>query len=204
MYGTGYCDAQCPHDIKFINGQANMENWQPSKTDRNAGTGKYGSCCTEFDMWEGNSISTAYTAHSCNVTEQFRCEGVACGDNADIPGGAGHRFDGVCDKNGCDLQTFRMGQKSFYGPGSEFAIDSTKPVRVTTQFITDDNTDDGHIVEIRRFQTRCCCGGDSSCVSWRPKLQLDLTRLLRVSSRSFQGWDKFSRKRWLWCFGCCL
>ena len=24
-YGTGYCDAQCPHDIKWINGEANME-----------------------------------------------------------------------------------------------------------------------------------------------------------------------------------
>ncbi len=23
--GTGYCDAQCPHDIKFINGEANGE-----------------------------------------------------------------------------------------------------------------------------------------------------------------------------------
>ena len=22
-YGTGYCDAQCPHDIKFIDGEAN-------------------------------------------------------------------------------------------------------------------------------------------------------------------------------------
>merc|ERR1711910_230868 len=26
-YGTGYCDAQCPHDIKFINGEANMLDW---------------------------------------------------------------------------------------------------------------------------------------------------------------------------------
>ena len=24
-YGTGYCDAQCPHDIKWINGEANSE-----------------------------------------------------------------------------------------------------------------------------------------------------------------------------------
>ena len=24
-YGTGYCDAQCPRDIKFINGEANCE-----------------------------------------------------------------------------------------------------------------------------------------------------------------------------------
>ena len=22
-YGTGYCDAQCPHEIKFISGEAN-------------------------------------------------------------------------------------------------------------------------------------------------------------------------------------
>lgn len=26
-YGTGYCDAQCPHDIKFINGEANADGW---------------------------------------------------------------------------------------------------------------------------------------------------------------------------------
>ena len=26
-YGTGYCDAQCPHDIKFIQGAANAEGW---------------------------------------------------------------------------------------------------------------------------------------------------------------------------------
>jgi len=40
-YGTGYCDAQCPHDLKFINGQANVEGWKPSATDPNAGTGKW-------------------------------------------------------------------------------------------------------------------------------------------------------------------
>jgi len=32
-YGTGYCDAQCPHDIKFINGAANSEGWKPSASD---------------------------------------------------------------------------------------------------------------------------------------------------------------------------
>merc|ERR1712224_845514 len=51
--GLGYCDAQCPHDLKFINNEANMEDWKPSETDPNAGTGKYGSCCTEIDIWEG-------------------------------------------------------------------------------------------------------------------------------------------------------
>jgi len=150
-YGTGYCDAQCPHDIKFIGGEANSEGWEPSSTDKNSGTGKYGSCCTEFDVWEANSISTAYTAHACNVTEQTRCEGVACGDNDPVPGGSGgHRFDGVCDKNGCDFQPFRLGNQSFWGAGSGFVIDTTKPVRVTTQFLTNDNTDSGRLVEIKR------------------------------------------------------
>lgn len=32
-YGTGYCDAQCPHDIKFIDGEGNSEGWKPSATD---------------------------------------------------------------------------------------------------------------------------------------------------------------------------
>lgn len=26
-YGTGYCDAQCPHDVKFIDGEANILDW---------------------------------------------------------------------------------------------------------------------------------------------------------------------------------
>jgi len=144
-YGTGYCDAQCPHDIKFINGQANSDGWQPSSTDANAGTGRYGSCCTEFDVWEANSQGSAFTAHACNVTEQTRCDGTECGDNPD------HRFDGVCDKNGCDFQTYRLGDQGFWGRGSDFAIDTTKTLRVVTQFITDDGTDSGKLVEVKRF-----------------------------------------------------
>lgn len=43
-YGTGYCDAQCPQDVKFINGEANSQGW--NGTDENSGTGQYGSCCS--------------------------------------------------------------------------------------------------------------------------------------------------------------
>jgi cellulose 1,4-beta-cellobiosidase len=32
-YGTGYCDAQCPRDIKFINGVANSAGWAASPND---------------------------------------------------------------------------------------------------------------------------------------------------------------------------
>ncbi|KAJ7306135.1 hypothetical protein DFH08DRAFT_517267 [Mycena albidolilacea] len=32
-YGTGYCDAQCPRDLNFINGVANSAGWVPSPND---------------------------------------------------------------------------------------------------------------------------------------------------------------------------
>jgi len=144
-YGTGYCDAQCPHDIKFINGEANMEDWQPSETDINSGTGKYGSCCPEMDIWEGNSRATAYTTHPCTIEGQYRCEGQECGDNA-----SDERYDGVCDKDGCDYAAYRLGDTTFWGPGSEFTLDSSREVQVVTQFITSDGTDTGELVEVRR------------------------------------------------------
>merc|ERR1719188_933643 len=66
-YGTGYCDAQCPHDVKWINGEPNSEEWEPSDSDENAGFGKYGTCCGEMDIWEANSQSQAYTSHPCTI-----------------------------------------------------------------------------------------------------------------------------------------
>jgi len=141
-YGTGYCDAQCPHDLKFISGEANILDWDPIPNS-SSGFGKYGSCCTEMDIWESNAMSTAFTAHSCALSAASRCDGVECGD-----GDA--RFRGVCDKNGCDLNTFRLGNTSFYGRGSEFAVDTTKPITVITQFITEDGTDTGKLTEVRR------------------------------------------------------
>ena len=42
-----------------------------------------------------------------------------------------------------------MGVKDFYGTG--MTVDTTKPVTVVTQFITDDGTDTGTLKSIRRF-----------------------------------------------------
>jgi len=142
-YGTGYCDAQCPHDLKWINGEANCKNWQPSPNDPNSGAGYYGTCCNEMDIWEANSQATAYTPHVCTVQGQTRCEGTACGDGT-------NRYGGVCDKDGCDFNSFRVGNKTFFGSGSQFNIDSTKPVTVVTQFKTSDGSDNGPLSEIRR------------------------------------------------------
>ena len=151
-YGTGYCDAQCPHDIKWIDGEANIIGWNKSKSDPNSGAGKYGTCCAELDIWEANKISTQMTVHSCSTQGPHRCEGVECGDNnGKTPGDPGDRFKGVCDKNGCDFNPYREGVHDFYGPGPQFKLDSTKPMKVVTQFITDDGTDTGKLKEMRRF-----------------------------------------------------
>ncbi|KAG6804717.1 Exoglucanase 1, partial [Tricholoma furcatifolium] len=59
QYGTGYCDSQCPRDLKFIAGEANSAGWTPSTNNANTGLGNTGSCCPEMDLWEANSISAA-------------------------------------------------------------------------------------------------------------------------------------------------
>jgi cellulose 1,4-beta-cellobiosidase len=148
-YGTGYCDAQCPHDLKFIDGAANVIDWVPSDTDPNSGTGMYGTCCIEMDIWEANSISQAYTPHTCSVKGQTQCSGSECGDID--PTNPDSRYDGVCDKDGCDLNPYRFGITNFYGPGSDFAVDSTQPMTVITQFITEDGTDNTDLVAIKRI-----------------------------------------------------
>ncbi|KAJ3037940.1 hypothetical protein HDV00_001219 [Rhizophlyctis rosea] len=138
-YGTGYCDSQCPHDIKFINGEANTIGW--GGTGSNTGSGKYGTCCHEMDIWEANKHSSAYTPHPCNTVGQVRCTSDAeCGDS--------DRYGGLCDKDGCDINPFRLNVKDFYGPGN--TVDTNKPLTVITQFISSDGTDSGDLVEIRR------------------------------------------------------
>ena len=76
----------------------------------------------------------------------FRCEGTECGDNW-----SDERYDGICDKDGCDFNSWRLGDQSFFGPGADFAVNTEKPMTVVTQFITNDGTDTGDLVEIRRL-----------------------------------------------------
>ncbi|KAF5342105.1 hypothetical protein D9611_001594 [Ephemerocybe angulata] len=143
-YGTGYCDSQCPRDIKYIDGEANAVGWTASPNDTNAGLGNYGTCCSEMDIWEANSISTAYTPHPCktqNSGGQQRCTGQQC----NVP----DRYGGLCDPDGCDFNSFRMGEKNFYGPGK--TVNSNKKITVVTQFLTNNNSTSGTLTEIRRI-----------------------------------------------------
>lgn len=147
-YGTGYCDAQCPRDIKFIRGGVN--------------TNAQGSCCSEFDVWEANSMANAFTTHACDLMEggAHPCTTPEeCGEGESW-------YKGLCDRDGCDFNPFRVGDRHFYGPGKAYKLDSTQPFTVVTQFITSDGTDDGDLVEIKRFYVQ------NNRRIWNPKIDI--------------------------------
>jgi hypothetical protein len=51
-FGTGYCDAQCPHDLKYVAGEANCKDWKPSTNDANSGTVQlYSTISLEHQCW---------------------------------------------------------------------------------------------------------------------------------------------------------
>ncbi|KAL2264859.1 hypothetical protein VTJ83DRAFT_7369 [Remersonia thermophila] len=121
-YGTGYCDAQCPREVRFLNGEANVGN-------------EYGSCCSEVDVWQANAVSTGFTAHPCEIAGQRRCKG-------------GKECSEACGPEACSFDPFRLGHRGFYGPGARYAVDSTRRLTVVTQFV---KGTDGGLAEIRRF-----------------------------------------------------
>ena len=61
------------------------------------------------------------------------------------------RYDGVCDKDGCDFASYRLGDQNYYGKGQNFKINTENKMTVVTQFITSDGTDNGDLVEVRRI-----------------------------------------------------
>lgn len=109
--GVGYCDAQCPTDLKFVQ---NLGWREP---------GTVMSCCPEMDLFEGNRLSAAMTAHPCTADVQSTCDTSA--ENCTNP----------CDTDGADTNLFRR-----YGPGHAFfeLIDTQKPIKVRTQFFAND------------------------------------------------------------------
>lgn len=126
-YGTGYCDAQCYDWITWIDGKANI----PAK----------GVCCGEMDIWEANARSGTIVPHPCNATVEgvYACSGAdECGQPV-----------GVCDKWGCGLNPYGLGEKEYYGPNK--TVNTLKKMTVVTQFLTNDGTDTGTLNEIRRI-----------------------------------------------------
>lgn len=87
------------------------------------------------------ALTNMHFSHPCSVTQQTRCSGTDCG--------IGARYSSLCDADGCDFNSYRMGDTTFYGAG--LTVDTTKKFTVVTQFITNDGTTSGTLSEIRRF-----------------------------------------------------
>ncbi|KAI1326584.1 glycoside hydrolase family 7 protein [Xylariaceae sp. FL0255] len=120
-WGTGYCDAQCD-SAPIINGVGNI----------NAS----GACCNEMDIWEANSRAAQMAPHTCNQTGLYQCDGAECGAT------------GICDKNGCGWNSYRLNQSDYYGAEANFSVNTTKPFTVVTQFPANAN---GTLTGIRRL-----------------------------------------------------
>jgi len=88
-----------------------------------------------MDVWEANKISAAYTPHPCSILGQSTCTGTACSSP--------NSTQGTCDQAGCDFNSYRMGDTTFYGPG--LTVDTSQKITVVTQFIG------SPITEISRF-----------------------------------------------------
>ena len=97
-----------------------------------------------MDVWEANSVSTAYTPHSCDTPGQTMCSGEACGGTY-----SSTRYVGTCDPDGCDFNSWRQGNKSFFGKG--MTVDTSQKFTVVTQFITNTGTASGTLSDIKRF-----------------------------------------------------
>ncbi|KAJ7306134.1 glycoside hydrolase [Mycena albidolilacea] len=78
-----------------------------------------------MDVWEANSVSAAFTLHPCSTLGRSTCTGSACS--------APNSTQGTCDQAGCDFNSFRMGDISFYG--LSLTVDTKQKCTVVTQFV---------------------------------------------------------------------
>jgi hypothetical protein len=83
--------------------------------------------CVEMDVIESNSLAIMNTAHPCNATS------------------------GKCSAYGCGLNPYPLGHKDFYGRGSNYTVDTTKPFTIITRFVTTDGTDTGDLKEVQQL-----------------------------------------------------
>lgn len=144
-WGTGYCDAQC-YVTPFINGEVSQtkQTFSPPlihtrltlTLQLQGNVDGYGACCNEVDIWEANSRSNHIAPHPCSIEGPYNCEGAEC------------EADGVCDKNGCSWNPYRIGQPDYYGTSADFDVDTTRPFTVVTQFPADG---EGQLTAINRL-----------------------------------------------------
>lgn len=80
-----------------------------------------------MDLLESNALAQSMTPHACNISGVYLCTSEdECGQT-----------DGVCDEYGCGWNPYVYGVESFYGPGRNYTLDTSRVFTVVTQFLTD-------------------------------------------------------------------
>lgn len=105
----------------YCDAQCPVGTWKNGTLNTNGS--KY--CCNEMDILESNSVAAAFTPHPCTD---------------DVS---------ACDSSGCGFNPYGLGYLDYWAPGG--TVDTRKPFKVITQFITDDGTTNGTLSEIRRI-----------------------------------------------------
>ncbi|KAI8814009.1 glycosyl hydrolase family 7-domain-containing protein [Cladochytrium replicatum] len=107
----------------------------------------------------------------------------------------GVRYKGVCNKDGCDFNAYRQGNKTIYGPS--LGVDTSKPFTVVTQFLTTYGTDSGDLSDIRRFYIQ---GGKVIAQSGSTYLELNGANWIApgycTAQKSFYGDTNDFAERW--------
>lgn len=98
----------------------------------------------------GNAISSSFGIHPCASISQTQCLEDFCG-GIDSPQSAVKCSS--CDDDGCAFNPYRLGDTGYYGIGGK-GVDTGKPFTVVTQFLTNNGTDSGSIVEIKPFYSQ--------------------------------------------------
>src|SRR6185295_13730757 len=107
----------------------------------------------------------------------------------------GERYKGVCDKDGCDINPYRNGNKSYYGLGPDHVVDTSKTLTVVTQFLTTDGTAAGALKEIRRLYVQDGKVIQNAAVNVAGLSGDSITDAYCVAQRSvFGGTDDFTRQ----------
>jgi len=109
---------------------------------------------------------------------------------------------GIGYKNGCDFNSYRRGERSFFSNGADFQHDTSKSMTVGTQLLTHDGSDTGdlaktHTVFTFKGQGGPLLGGDTLGPE---RWQLNPRQPLQQSERQVQGFNRLRRqgrcRRW--------
>ena len=130
-------------------------------------------------------MATAVTPHPCTTVGQHRCVDDECGGTY-----SSDRYAGSCDADGCDFNSYRQGQRDFYGPG--MTVDTKQKITVVTQFIKGSG---GDLEAIRRFyvQNGKVIPNSQSTIEGNPGNQID-EAFCKAQKVAFGDDDRFSNK----------